>query len=106
MAEDASIDQKTEEPSAKRIQEAEGRGNFAHSRELTSAFVLLFAILAFALAGAFSTRHLMATWHNLFTRIHIIQPNLADMRELLMWAMDNSFVILSPILYLPSCWVA
>ena len=99
MAEDASIDQKTEEPSAKRIQEAKERGNFAHSRELTSAFVLLFAILAFAMAGAFSTRHLMATWHNLFTRIHIIQPNLADMRELLMWAMDNSFVILSPILF-------
>ena len=66
MAEDVSIDQKTEEPTAKRIQDAEGRGNFAHSRELTSAFVLLAAILSFAMAGAFSTKHLMATWHNLF----------------------------------------
>ena len=99
MAEDASIDQKTEEPTAKRIQDAEGRGNFAHSRELTSAFVLLAAILSFAMAGAFSTRHLMATWHNLFTRVHVIQPNLVDMRELLAWVMDNSFVVLSPILF-------
>jgi flagellar biosynthetic protein FlhB len=99
MAEDASIDQKTEEPTAKRIQDAEGRGNFAHSRELTSAFVLLAAILSFAMAGAFSTRRLMATWHNLFARVHVIQPNLADMRELLAWVMDNSFVVLSPILF-------
>jgi len=62
MAEEANIDQKTEEPTAKRIQDAEGKGNFAHSRELTSAFVLLAAILACAMAVAFSTRHLMATW--------------------------------------------
>ena len=99
MAEEANTDQKTEEPSAKRIQDAEGKGNFAHSRELTSAFVLLSAILAFAMAGAFSTRHLMATWHHLFTQIHVIQPNLKDMRELLAWVMDNSFTVLSPILF-------
>jgi flagellar biosynthetic protein FlhB len=99
MAEDASIDQKTEEPTPKRIQDAEEKGNFAHSRELTSAFVLLFAIIAFAMAGAFSTRHLMATWHNLFTQVHVIQPNLKDMRELLAWVMSNSFTILSPILF-------
>jgi flagellar biosynthetic protein FlhB len=99
MAEDASIDQKTEEPTAKRIQDAEGKGNFAHSRELASAFVLLSAILAFAMAGEFSTRHLMATWHHLFTQAHVTQPNLVDMKELLAWVMDNSFIILSPILF-------
>ena len=99
MAEESSVDQKTEEPSAKRIQDAEEKGNFAHSRELTSAFVLLAAILSFAMAGAFSTRHLMATWHHLFTQFHVIQPNLQGMRELLAWVMDNSFTILSPILF-------
>jgi flagellar biosynthetic protein FlhB len=98
MAEEANIDQKTEEATAKRIQDAEGKGNFAHSRELTSAFVLLFAILAFAIAGSFSTRHLMATWHNLFTQAHVIQPDLEGMRLLLAWVMDNSFTVLSPIL--------
>jgi flagellar biosynthesis protein FlhB len=99
MAEESNIDQKTEDATPKRIQDAEGKGNFAHSRELTSAFVLLFAILAFAMAGAFSTRHLMATWHNLFTQVHVFQPNLQDMRTLLMWVMDNAFIILSPILF-------
>jgi flagellar biosynthetic protein FlhB len=99
MAEDASVDQKTEEPTAKRIQDAEGKGNFAHSRELTSAFVLLATILALAMAGAFSTRHLLATWRHLFSQIHIIQPNLVEMRELLGWVMDHSFTILSPILF-------
>ncbi|WP_244875036.1 EscU/YscU/HrcU family type III secretion system export apparatus switch protein [Nitrospina gracilis] len=49
-------DQKTEEPSAKRIQDAQERGNFAHSRELTSAFILMMAILAFALGGSFVTK--------------------------------------------------
>jgi len=99
MAEEPNIDQKTEEASAKRIQDAEEKGNFAHSRELTSAFVLLAAILSFAMAGSFSTRHLMATWHHLFTQVHVIQPNLSDMRELLAWVMDNSFTVLSPILF-------
>ena len=99
MAEEPNIDQKTEEASAKRIQDAEEKGNFAHSRELTSAFVLLAAILSFAMAGAFSTRHLMSTWHHLFTQVHVIQPNLTDMRELLAWVMDNSFTVLSPILF-------
>ena len=83
MAEEISEDQKTEEPTAKRIQDAEEKGNFAHSRELTSAFVLLSAILAFAMVGAFSTRHLMATWHSLFTQAHTFQPNLEDMQRLL-----------------------
>lgn len=99
MAEEVSADQKTEEPTPKRIQDAEEKGNFAHSRELTSAFVLLSAILAFAMAGSFSTRHLMATWHNLFTQAHVIQPNMDDMQRLLGWVMKNSFTILSPILF-------
>ena len=99
MAEEANVDQKTEEPTAKRIQDAEGKGNFAHSRELTSAFVLLSAILAFAIAGAYSTRHLMATWHNLFSQIHTVEPNIEDMQLLLVWVMDNSFTVLSPILF-------
>ena len=99
MAEEAQVDQKTEEPTAKRIQDAEEKGNFAHSRELTSAFVLLSSILAFAMAGAFSTRHLMASWQNLFSRAHVIQPNLEDMRILLKWVMDHSFAVLAPILF-------
>jgi flagellar biosynthesis protein FlhB len=51
------------------------------------------------MAGAFSTRHLMATWHHLFTQVHVIQLNMKDMRELLAVVMDNSFIILSPILF-------
>jgi len=91
-------DQKTEEASAKRILDAEEKGNFAHSRELTSAFVLLMAILSFAIAGAFSTKHMMATWNHLFSQSHAIPFQISDLRELLEWVMKNTFIILSPIL--------
>ena len=99
MAEETNIDQKTEEATPKRIQDAEEKGNFAHSRELTSAFVLLFAILAFAMAGAYSTRQMMGTFHNLLSQAHTLEPNLEDMKLLLGWVMENSFTVLSPILF-------
>ena len=99
MAEEVNVEQKTEEPTPKRIQDAEEKGNFAHSRELTSAFVLLAAVLSFAMAGAFSTRHLMMTWHNLFSQSHAIQPGISEMRQLLGWVMENSFTVLSPVLF-------
>jgi len=91
-------DQKTEEPTPKRILEAQEKGNFAHSRELTSAFVLLMAILAFSMAGAFSTKHMMGTWHHLFSQSHAIPFQIEDMRELLGWVMKNTFIVLSPVL--------
>ncbi|MCZ6512892.1 MAG: flagellar biosynthesis protein FlhB [Nitrospinae bacterium] len=99
MAEEVNVDQKTEDATPKRIQDAEERGNFAHSRELTSAFVLLAAILAFAIGGGFSTRHLMGTWKNLFSQAHVIQPNMEDLQRLLGWVMNNSLIVLSPILF-------
>ena len=91
-------DQKTEEPTAKRILETQEKGNFAHSRELTSAFVLLMAILAFSMAGAFSTKHMMGTWHHLFTQSHAIPLQVDDLRGLLGWVMKNTFIIMSPVL--------
>lgn len=91
-------DQKTEEPSAKRIQDAEERGNFAHSRELTSAFILMMAILAFTLGGSFVTKKMMATWHNLISQAHTVEPTIPAMRELLAWIVQNVLTILSPIL--------
>jgi len=91
-------DQKTEEATPKRILETQEKGNFAHSRELTSAFVLLMAIIAFSMAGAFSTKHMMGTWNHLFSQAHVIPFQVSDMRELLAWVMKNTFIILSPVL--------
>lgn len=92
-------DQKTEEASAKRILDTQEKGNFAHSRELTSAFVLLMAILSFSIAGAFSTKHMMGTWNHLFSQSHAVPFQIYDMRELLGWVMKNIFIILSPVLF-------
>ncbi|CAI2717981.1 flagellar biosynthesis protein FlhB [Nitrospina watsonii] len=92
-------DQKTEEPSAKRIQDAEDRGNFAHSRELTSAFILMTAILAFAVGGSFITKEMMTVWHNLISQSHAVEPTIPAMRELLTVVVRNVLTILSPILF-------
>ena len=91
---DENKDQKTEEASPKRILETQEKGNFAHSRELTSAFVLLMAIISFSIAGAFSTKHMMGTWNFLFNQSHVIPFQMNDMRELLGWVMKHIFIII------------
>ena len=96
--EEQNKDQKTEEPSAKRIQETQDRGNFAHSRELTSAVILLMAVLSFGLAGGFVTKQMMATWHNIFSQAHTISPDPENLQTLYVWVFQNIFRIMSPIL--------
>ena len=65
MAED-NKDQKTEEPTSKRVTDTEKKGNFAHSREINSSFILLAALLGFMILGEQSTRHVMGSWTEMF----------------------------------------
>lgn len=96
--EEQDKDQKTEEPTSKRLTDAEEKGNFAHSREMTSAFILLMATLSFMMAGSMSARHLMGTWHTFISQIHTIDLTVTEVRRLLGWTGENMMVILSPIL--------
>ncbi|QPJ62729.1 MAG: flagellar biosynthesis protein FlhB [Candidatus Nitronauta litoralis] len=91
-------DQKTEEPTSKRLTDAEDKGNFAHSREMTSAFILMMATLSFIMAGSFSTKHMMGTWHNMISQVHTIQLTVNEMQGLLGWTAKNIMIILSPVL--------
>jgi len=91
-------DQRTEEPTSKRIQDTEEKGNFANSREMTSTIILLMAILSFSLAGSFSAKRMMGTWHHLFTQSYTFGPSVEDMHQLMAWVMENVLSILSPIL--------
>ena len=56
MAED-NKDQKTEEPTSKRITDTEDKGNFAHSREINSSFILLASLMGFMMMGEQSTKN-------------------------------------------------
>ncbi len=91
-------DQKTEEPTSKRIQDSQEKGNFANSREFTSTVILLMAILSFSIAGSFSAKRLLGTWNYIINQSFAIGSSVEDLHSLLTWILKNILVILSPIL--------
>ena len=60
MAEDK--DSKTEKATSKKVRETQEKGQFANSRELTSSFVLLAALLSFLMLGQKTVFQIMETW--------------------------------------------
>jgi flagellar biosynthetic protein FlhB len=99
MAED-NKDQKTEEPSAKRITDSEEKGNFAHSREINSSFVLLAALLGFLITGEQSTRNLMGSWHMLIAEAGTLQLTFEQLYKVVADAMTGFIKVIGPFLVL------
>jgi len=97
MAED-NKDQKTEEASPKRISDTEEKGNFANSREVTSAFVLLAALVAFLVVGQQSVQQVMLVWRSIFGEFHSMNLNINEVYRLFLFVMKNIFMIIAPIL--------
>ncbi len=97
MAED-NKDQKTEEPTSKRILDTEEKGNFAHSREMNSAFILLFAIIVFMIMGQYSTTILLQIWSRLLSEMHAVQLTEEGLFRIMVFTMENTLLILGPIL--------
>ena len=99
MAED-NKDQKTEEPSAKRITDSEEKGNFAHSREINSSFVLLAALLGFLITGEQSTRNLMGSWHTMIAEAGTLQLTFEELYKVVADAMTGFIKVIGPFLVL------
>jgi flagellar biosynthetic protein FlhB len=97
MAEE-SKDQKTEEASSKKIEDAEKKGNFTQSREVTSSFVLLASIVGFSMAGKNATETLMKTWYSILTEMSSANLNVHELFSFMKWHMQNFFLIIGPIL--------
>ncbi len=97
MAED-NKDQKTEEPSPKRITDTEEKGNFAHSREINSSFVLLAALLGFLITGEQSTRNLMGSWHMLIAEAGTLQLTFEELYKVVADAMTGFIKVIGPFL--------
>ena len=97
MAED-NKDQKTEEPSSKRITDSEEKGNFAHSREINSSFVLLAALLGFMITGEQSTRNLMASWHTMIAESGTLQLTYEELYTVTANSMQGFIRIIGPFL--------
>lgn len=97
MAED-NKDQKIEEPSAKRITDSEEKGNFAHSREINSAFVLLAALLDFMILGEQSTRNIMGSWHNMIAESGSLQLTAQELSNVIAKTMKGFLKVIGPFL--------
>ncbi len=97
MAEE-SKDQKTEEASAKRITDAEEKGNFALSKEMTSSVILMAAILSFFLVGQHGPLQMMSLWRAILSEMHTLNLSTEELFRVLVLVMKNTFLILSPIL--------
>lgn len=98
MAEE-NKDQKTEEPTSKRITDAEKKGNFAHSREMTSSFILLTAVISFLLVGQQGVKNMMAVWQSILTQVHAVDLTPNGLFNVFAASMKSVFLILSPLLF-------
>lgn len=97
MAEE-NKDQKTEDASAKRITDTQEKGNFAQSREISSAFILLASIIAFSFAGRHATDTVLQTWYVLLTRLGTFHLDANELFLLVKWSMFKFMIITAPIL--------
>ncbi|GJL79996.1 MAG: flagellar biosynthetic protein FlhB [Nitrospinaceae bacterium] len=98
MAEE-NKDQKTEEASSKRIADSEEKGNFALSKEMTSSFILLAAVLSLYAVGQQGPLKMMALWRGLLSEAHVFRLTTEELFNALVLVMKSTFFILSPILF-------
>jgi len=96
---DENKDQKTEDASSKRISDAEKKGNFANSKEITSSFVLLGAISIFMFSGPDLTQKMLFTWRDILIRAGHTNFSSEEMQLLLRWVLNHIFMVLAPILF-------
>ena len=99
MAED-NKDQKTEEPTSKRVTDTEKKGNFAHSREINSSFILLAALLGFMILGEQSTRHVMGSWTEMLAESWALQLTPEEIYKVTVNSMKAYLNIAAPFLVL------
>ena len=99
MAED-NKDQKTEEPTSKRITDTEDKGNFAHSREINSSFILLASLMGFMMMGEQSTKNVMESWHVMITEASSLQLSTDELFKVTVNTMKSFMKIVGPFLFL------
>ena len=95
---DNNKDQKTEEPTSKRITDTEKKGNFAHSKEINSSFILLAALLCFMILGEQSTRNVMGSWTDMFAESWTLQLTPEELYKVAANTMQAFVKIVGPFL--------
>ncbi len=97
MAAEEDKDQRTEEPSSKRLKETKEKGQFANSKEVSSVFVLMASILAFYFAGSHAWTSLTEISSYIFSESYTLGTTQTGVYLLLQLVTKQIFIALAPI---------
>lgn len=95
---DQDNDQKTEEPTGKKLQEAHERGQFARTPELMVVFALAAAFALVAMTGPSSAQAVAEYSAAVFAQLHVVQFETGELPAPVARAMRVSGVVLIPVL--------
>lgn len=95
-----SSQEKTEQPTARKLEEARKHGQVAHSQDIPSAFILLFVLLYFLVAWDWVLEHFKAMFEvvpRLYTLpfLQAMQLGLATILEHTLWAIAVPFALIA-----------
>lgn len=99
MAEGATKDEKTEEPTEKRLQKTRDKGRTAKSIEVNSVLILLFAVLFFTFFGMNFIKDILEFWQVLFSMSAQFEMNSTSLHLLVSVIMEKVFYILAPLMF-------
>ncbi|MCB2182897.1 MAG: flagellar biosynthesis protein FlhB [Desulfobulbaceae bacterium] len=98
MAEEQSGQEKTEEPTSKRLQDARKKGDVGKSMEIPSAAVLLLALLTIYLLSGYMLENLLSLLRHYLSNLHSIKIIPDNMVMLTMESMKYTAVLTGPLM--------
>ncbi|TKJ42243.1 flagellar biosynthesis protein FlhB [candidate division LCP-89 bacterium B3_LCP] len=93
-----SFQEKTEEPTSKRIRDSRKKGQVAKSMEINSALILLVGLLALTIFGGMMFSQIIAAERFLFSQVGQIQVTQDTLPGYLLAAMTMFIKILAPVM--------
>ncbi len=98
MAEESSGQEKTEEPTARRLAEARKKGDIAKSMEVPSAAVLLIGLMTLYFLGGFLLERFMLVLHYYLGHLHTINIIPVNMPMMTREAMIQFSIMVGPMM--------
>jgi flagellar biosynthesis protein FlhB len=98
MAEEPGGQEKTEEPTGRRLEDARKKGDVAKSMEVPSAAVLLVGLLTLYLLGGFMLQNCLELLRHYLSNLHSIQIIPGNMLVLTIETMKHVAILTGPVL--------
>ncbi len=98
MADESSGQEKTEEPTGRRLSEARKKGDVAKSMEVPSAAVLLLGLFTLYVTSGFMLDHLLAVLRHYLAHLHSIQITPGNMMALTQDSMLQFGIMTGPLM--------